>query len=98
MGWILPVEKEFVDGVSDYYITFPDDLLEEIGLKAGDSIEWIDNHDGSFTLKKTPDAEILWLISTGTGLAPYIAMLRCDEAWERYRRIIVVHGVIILRC
>ena len=30
-------------------------MLEEIGLKAGDSIEWIDNHDGSFTLKKVAE-------------------------------------------
>ena len=52
MGWTLPVEEINVDGVQDYFITFPDDLLEQIGLKPGDSVEWIDNHDGSFTLKK----------------------------------------------
>ena len=32
-------------------------------------------------------------MSTGTGLAPYVAMLRDSEAWERYENIVVVHGV-----
>ncbi len=48
---------------------------------------------GSFTLKKTPQMENLWLVATGTGLAPYIAMLRTEEPWQRYQRIVVVHGV-----
>ena len=44
-------------------------------------------------MKKTPDAEILWLVSTGTGLAPYIAMLRTSQPWDRYEKIVIVHGV-----
>ena len=48
--WQLPVE---VDGPSgEYYVMFPDDLLEAANLKEGDSVEWVDNGDGSFTLKK----------------------------------------------
>jgi ferredoxin/flavodoxin---NADP+ reductase len=48
---------------------------------------------GRFTLDHTPRAENLWLMATGTGLAPYIAMLRDPEVWNRYNRVIVVHGV-----
>jgi hypothetical protein len=48
--WILPVE---VDGPSgEYFITFPDDLLEAANLKEGDQIEWVDNGDGSYTICK----------------------------------------------
>ncbi len=32
------------------------------------------------------------MIATGTGLAPYIAMLRSEEVWKSRRKIIVVHG------
>ena len=46
--WTLPVEQIH----DDYFISFPDDLLEVANLKEGDQVEWIDNHDGSFTLKK----------------------------------------------
>ena len=62
-------------------------------LKVGDPILVNDKATGRFTLSKTPDADNLWLISTGTGLAPYIAMLRTEEPWQRYKKVVVVHGV-----
>jgi ferredoxin--NADP+ reductase len=62
-------------------------------LEKGDSLKVSQRAAGSFTLKKSPDAECLWLVSTGTGLAPYIAMLRTDEPWNNYEKIVVVHGV-----
>ena len=49
--WQLPVEEDTVNG--EYFITFPDDLLEAANLKQGDDVEWIDNNDGSFILKKS---------------------------------------------
>jgi antitoxin component of MazEF toxin-antitoxin module len=48
--WVLPVE---VSGdLEDYVVTFPDDLLEAANLKEGDQIEWHDQGDGSYLLKK----------------------------------------------
>jgi hypothetical protein len=48
--WQLPVE---VDGLTgECFVTFPDDLLEAANLKEGDTVEWIDNNDGSFTMRK----------------------------------------------
>jgi hypothetical protein len=48
--WVLPTQ---VDGLTgDVFVNFPDDLLEAANLKEGDQIEWIDNNDGSYTLKK----------------------------------------------
>lgn len=34
------------------FIVFPDDMMEQVGWKEGDQIEWIDNGNGSYTLKK----------------------------------------------
>jgi len=48
--WVLPVEADGPSG--EYFITFPDDLLEAANLKEGDQIEWIDQGDGSYLLKK----------------------------------------------
>ena len=62
-------------------------------LEEGDTVEVSDAGAGRFTLNKAPDADALWLIATGTGLAPYIAMLRTDQAWESYEKIVLVHGV-----
>lgn len=62
-------------------------------MRPGDPLDISARAAGRFTLKHTPRAEHLWLVATGTGLAPYIAMLRTDEPWQEYRKIIVIHGV-----
>ena len=47
--WILPVEP---DPSGEYFVTFPDDLLEATDLKEGDSIEWISQTDNGYILRK----------------------------------------------
>ena len=48
--WQLPIE---VDGPSgEYFVMFPDDLLEVANLKEGDAVEWVDKGDGSYILRK----------------------------------------------
>ena len=53
--WQLPVEEgtDCVTGEQEYFITFPDDLLEAANLKRGDDVKWVDRNDGSFLLRKT---------------------------------------------
>ena len=36
----------------DLILPFPDELLNELGWGDGDTLEWIDNGDGTLTLKK----------------------------------------------
>lgn len=48
-SWTLEVQQ-YEDG--EYFIEFPDDVLQEAGWKEGDVIKWSDNGDGSWTLKK----------------------------------------------
>lgn len=62
-------------------------------MKPGDEIDVSARAAGSFTLSHAPDGDVLWLIATGTGLAPYIAMLRTDQPWTRYSKIVLIHGV-----
>ena len=47
--WVLPVEP---DPSGEYFVIFPDDLLEAANLNEGDQIEWVDNCDGSYTIRK----------------------------------------------
>ena len=63
-------------------------------LEEGAEIDVSARAAGSFTLKHCPEeSKSIWLIATGTGLAPYIAMMREPEVWERYEKVVVVHGV-----
>ena len=48
--WTLPVN---VDGLTgDCFIALPDDLLEKVGWKENDQLEWIDRGGFSFELRK----------------------------------------------
>ncbi len=82
--------------VLDFYIVEVEDgqLTPHLNqLNVGDSLLVSESAAGSFTLSHCPDGETLWHIATGPGLAPYIAILRTEEPWQRYQKIVVVHGV-----
>ena len=51
--WTLELKEDPETG--DQILEFPDDLMESAGWKEGDKIEWIDNKDGSWTLRKKDD-------------------------------------------
>jgi len=57
--WQLPIEEEndYMTGEKEYFITFPEDLLEAANLKEGDEVEWVDRNDGSFLLQKVSKKE-----------------------------------------
>jgi ferredoxin/flavodoxin---NADP+ reductase len=44
-------------------------------------------------LREVPDAETLWLVSTGTGIAPFLSILRTETPWRRFRNVVLVHAV-----
>jgi len=48
-SWTVPVE-ETPDG--ETLLSFPDELIKAVGWIEGDELEWIDNKNGTFTLKK----------------------------------------------
>lgn len=62
-------------------------------LAAGDSLFVAPNPAGFLVLSELPEAESLWLISTGTGIAPFLSILRTDAPWKRYRSVVLVHAV-----
>jgi hypothetical protein len=52
--WVLPVQEiENGDTMEqEYFIQLPDDLLEQVNWKENDKLNWEDNGDGTFTLRK----------------------------------------------
>ena len=83
------------DPVQEYYgIVVPEGLLSPrlAELRAGDTLWVADNPSGFLILSEVPDAEVLWLVATGTGLAPFLSILRGEEAWKRYSRVVLVHA------
>ena len=59
----------------------------------GDSV-WINSKvTGSLTLEHVKPGRHLYLLSTGTGIAPFISLIRGDEVFERFETVILVHSV-----
>lgn len=60
-SWTLDVKYD--DKSGDTYLQLPDDMMREAGWNLGDDIEWIDNNDGTWTMKKIEkDNEKEWVL------------------------------------
>lgn len=62
-------------------------------LETGDTIQVAKTAAGYFTLEEIVGGSELWMMATGTGLGPYISILRSPEVWQQFKNIIVVHAV-----
>ncbi|RIJ06507.1 ferredoxin--NADP reductase [Pseudomonas sp. 91RF] len=62
-------------------------------LKAGDTLLVDRQAFGYLTLDRFVDGRDLWLLSTGTGVAPFLSILQDFEVWEKFERIILVYSV-----
>ena len=49
--------------------------------------------NGFFSIGELPAADALWCISTGTGIGPFLSILRTAEPWEKFARVVLVHAV-----
>jgi ferredoxin/flavodoxin---NADP+ reductase len=62
-------------------------------LKAGDEIIVGRKPTGTLVLDNLRPGRTLFLLGTGTGLAPFLSIIRDPEAYERFERVVVAHGV-----
>jgi ferredoxin--NADP+ reductase len=78
-----------------YFIVVPGGPLTHrlIQLSAGDTVYIAPRAAGFFVLDEIPDADKLWMLSTGTALGPFLSILATTEAWSRFSRIVLVHAV-----
>ena len=63
-----------------------------VGLKVGDRLMIERKPNGFFTTNRFADGRDLWMLATGTGLAPYLSILQDETTWQRFERLILVHG------
>ena len=78
-----------------YFNVLPEGPLSPrlAALATGDPVWLLDRANGFFCATELPDAAALWCLSTGTGLGPFLSILRTEEPWEKFERVVLVHAV-----
>lgn len=90
----------FVNPPGDNYYEFYSIIVEEgllsprlAKLKCGDHIYLGKKPNGFLVLSEIPEAEDLWMMSTGTGIGPFLSILKSPTPWQRFKKCVLVHGV-----
>lgn len=89
-----------VSAVTDEYLEFLAVLVPEgefslclADLRLGDAVQLEKLSFGFLTLDQLASGEDLWLIASGSGLGPFISILREASVWQDFQRIFVIHSV-----
>ncbi|WP_430387434.1 ferredoxin--NADP reductase [Dyella sp. 20L07] len=62
-------------------------------LKPGDPLIVSRKPTGTLVLNDLKPGKHLYMLGTGTGLAPFLSLARDPETYERYEKIVIAHGV-----
>ena len=62
-------------------------------LKNGDQINVGPNGNGFLILNEIPEVENIWMLATGTGIGPYLSILKTAESWTKFKKVVLVHAV-----
>lgn len=62
-------------------------------IKVGDPILVGQKSVGTLVIDDLHPGKNLYLFSTGTGLAPFMSIIRDPETYERFEKIVLIHGV-----
>jgi ferredoxin--NADP+ reductase len=62
-------------------------------LRPGDHVLVSNKPTGTLLLSDLRPGKVLYLFSTGTGLAPFMSIIKEPETYVRFEKIVLVHGV-----
>ncbi len=62
-------------------------------IKEGDEVMTSRKPTGTLLLDDLHPGKHLYLLSTGTGLAPFLSLIQDPDAYERFEKVILIHGV-----
>jgi ferredoxin--NADP+ reductase len=68
-----------------------------VQVRPGDTV-WVNSKaTGSLTLNHLQPGRVLYMLATGTGLAPFISLVRAGETYRHYEQVVLVHSVRTVR-
>jgi ferredoxin/flavodoxin---NADP+ reductase len=89
-----------VSGASDEFLEFLVIVMDGgefsrrlTALKIGDTVLIEKPSFGFLTLDQLAPGETLWMFASGTGLGPFMSILRDQAPWRAYKHLVLVHSV-----
>jgi len=69
-------------------------LTPQLASLAKDETIWIsEKAHGRFVLDEIDNADTLWCFATGTGIGPYLSILKTSIPWQKFKKIVLIHSV-----
>lgn len=62
-------------------------------LRRDDEIRVSDKPAGLLTIDQVPETRHLWMLATGTGVGPFISILKSEDAWQRFDKVVLAYSV-----
>jgi ferredoxin--NADP+ reductase len=88
------VSKPGDDSLEIYFNIVPEGPLTShlAGLEAGDEIFVTAKANGFLTIDEVPQSRHLWLLATGTGVGPFLSILKTQQPWQRFEKIVLAYS------
>ncbi|MCW8883884.1 MAG: ferredoxin--NADP reductase [Motiliproteus sp.] len=64
-----------------------------IAMEKGEPILVSSKTAGFLTLDEVPAGRHLWLLATGTAIGPFLSILRAEQPWQRFERVVLSYAV-----
>lgn len=89
------MSPEYADTLDYFAVLIPDGEMSEYlnNLKSGDTVLLDNNATGFFLPQRFVDGKQLVMLSTGSGIAPFLSHIRQPEIRSRFEKIVLTHSV-----
>ncbi len=89
------VSPNYDEHLEFYSIKIPDGALTSRlqHIQPGDSVLVSHKPTGTLLVDNLQPGKRLYLLGTGTGLAPFMSIIRDPETYERFDHVVIAHGV-----
>ena len=89
------VSAEYDDFLEFFVVLIPNGPFSKHlqALKPGDKLLLEKTAHGFFLPERFQDGKSLIMLATGSGLAPFLSMIKQPSIWQRFEQLVLVHSV-----
>jgi ferredoxin--NADP+ reductase len=89
------VNKPGDESLEIYFNIVPDGPLSAglAALEVNDEVFISDKANGFLTVDEVPECKHLWLLATGTGVGPFLSILKSEKVWRCFEKVVLGYSV-----